>query len=48
MFPLTEQMVRDNLQMLTRVGPGLGHAYVKLELKHKWDNKDMTINNFPK
>ena len=34
-LPLTEEMVAENLSLLARIGDGLAHAYIKLDLREK-------------
>ena len=33
--PLTEEMMRDSLSMLTQIGTGLSHAFVRLDVHDK-------------
>jgi len=43
-LPLTEEMVAENLSLLSRIGDGLAHAYIKLDVREK-ELTDISILN---
>ncbi|XP_025020867.1 leucine-rich repeat-containing protein 23 [Python bivittatus] len=44
--PLTEEMLKDGLSLLCKIGNGLAHAFVKLEVKEKELTDITLIQNF--
>merc|ERR1712004_833502 len=43
---LNEEMVAENLSLLSRIGDGLAHAYIKLDLREKEITDASILNKF--
>ncbi|XP_061590834.1 leucine-rich repeat-containing protein 23 [Cololabis saira] len=46
LYPLTKETISEGLSLLNRVGNGLGHAFVKLDLKEKSLNDIAAISSY--